>query len=156
MAKQLTIQVSIYGYNEHRCDVLLKKDLPEQAQSNLVVLDGWAQKSVMAIGFDMKHSQRWLCEICGDPAREVVLDPKPNLRLEDPVVTLNMHQLCEAQGGPCHSAVHELIRKQALAAGSPPSGLQQPNATTAPLAGSCIAASHAKHKIGRDIARLAK
>ncbi|KAJ7058781.1 hypothetical protein C8F01DRAFT_1147196 [Mycena amicta] len=141
MANHLTIQVSIHGDNDRRCEVLLKKDIPEQVQDNLMLLDGWAQKSVMAIGLDMKHSQRWLCEICGEPAREAVFDPRPNLHLENPSVLLDIHHLCGARGGPCHIAVQERVRQRALAAGTlpPPSVDVQSKESNQkiPLASSC-------------------
>ncbi|KAJ7654756.1 hypothetical protein B0H17DRAFT_1099629 [Mycena rosella] len=95
----------------------------------------------MAIGFDMKHTQRWACEICGKPARESWFDPRPSLRLEEPLVVLHIHHLCEAGGGPCHTAVETRVRDLAIEAGAilPPSAVHIPKlpGPPIPLASSC-------------------
>nr|GAT49188.1 predicted protein [Mycena chlorophos] len=109
----------MHGGNTRTCNVILKNPIPAQVKDNLMLLDGWAQKSVMGIGFDMKHSQRWPCEICEEPARDVLFDPRPSLQPENPIVMLDIHHLCEARSGPCHTAVHESVRQRALAMGIP-------------------------------------
>ncbi|KAJ7139324.1 hypothetical protein C8R44DRAFT_764241 [Mycena epipterygia] len=137
----LTIRVFIFGCDDRRCEVVLRKDIPAQVQNDFALLDGWAQKSVMAIGYDMKHTQRWSCEICGESARETWIDPRPSLRLSEPVVILHIHQLCEAGGGPCHMAVETRARELAIESGAmlppPPMHLPKPPGPAIPLASSC-------------------
>ncbi|KAJ6495965.1 hypothetical protein DFH09DRAFT_343755 [Mycena vulgaris] len=137
----LAIRVFIFGCDGRRCEVLLLKEIPAQAQTNVALLDGWAQKSVMAIGYDMKHTQRWDCEICGKPARESWMDPRPSLRLSEPLVVLHIHHLCEADGGACHTAVETRARELAIKAGGmlPASSvhLPKPPGPAIPLASSC-------------------
>ncbi|KAJ7074996.1 hypothetical protein B0H15DRAFT_43609 [Mycena belliarum] len=96
----------------------------------------------MAVGYDMKHTQRWDCEICGLPARESWMDPRPSLRLAAPsLVILNIHHLCEAGGGPCHTAVEARARELAIETGgmvpAPSIALPKPPGPPIPLAGSC-------------------
>ncbi|KAJ7909521.1 hypothetical protein B0H13DRAFT_2014203 [Mycena leptocephala] len=139
----LEIQVFIFGFDDRRCEVVVRKDIPAHVQNNFALLDGWAQKATMAIGYDMKHTQRWNCEICGEPARETWFDPRPSLRLEEPLVVLHIHQLCEAGGGPCHTVVEARARELAIAAGGilpAPSlhlDLPKPPGSAIPLASAC-------------------
>ncbi|KAJ7474307.1 hypothetical protein FB451DRAFT_1248571, partial [Mycena latifolia] len=118
--------------DDRRCEVLLRKEIPTQAQTN---------KTVMSVGYDMKHTQHWDCEICGSPARESWIDPRPSLRLTEPLVVLHIHLLCEAGGGPCHTAVETRARELAIESGGmlpPPSvHLPKPPGPPIPLAGSC-------------------
>ncbi|KAJ7630277.1 hypothetical protein FB45DRAFT_1058309 [Roridomyces roridus] len=130
----LEIRAFIYGGDDTRCQVVLRKDIPEQAQNNFAMLDGWAQKSVIAIGVDLKHTQRWTCEECGKPARETWFDPRPSLRVSSPVVVLPIHHLCEAGGGACHAAVETRVRGTPPAPSVRPS---MPDGSPIPLAGSC-------------------
>ncbi|KAJ7269997.1 hypothetical protein B0H12DRAFT_1067433 [Mycena haematopus] len=134
----------------------LRKEIPPQVQSNFALLDGWAQKAILALGYDMKHTQRWDCETCGDgdpkrrpgqPARETWFDPRPSLRPSEPVVVLHtdlpkIHHLCEAGGGPCHTAVEDRARELAIEAGGmlPPPSLYLPNTSESaiPLASGCV------------------
>ncbi|KAJ7640685.1 hypothetical protein DFH06DRAFT_1214923 [Mycena polygramma] len=137
----LVIKVFIFGFHDRRCEVALRKEIPAQVQTNFALLDGWAQKATMASGYDMKHTQRWNCEICGKPARETWFDPRPSLNPSEPLVVLNVHQLCEAGGGPCHTAVEARTRELALEAGGVPPGpsmhLPKPAGPAIPLASSC-------------------
>ncbi|KAJ7474325.1 hypothetical protein FB451DRAFT_1248623 [Mycena latifolia] len=137
----LAIRVFIFGYDDRRCEVLLRKEIPTQAQTNVALLDGWAQKAVMSVGYDMKHTQRWDCEICGNPARESWIDPRPSLRLTEPLVVLHIHLLCEAGGGPCHTAAETRARELAIESGGmlPPASvhLPKPPGPPIPLASSC-------------------
>ncbi|KAJ6569364.1 hypothetical protein B0H19DRAFT_1135194 [Mycena capillaripes] len=137
----LEVQVFIFGFDDRRCEVVLRKEIPEQVQSNFALLDGWAQKATMAIGYDMKHTQRWDCEICGEPARETWFDPRPSLRPSEPLVVLDVHHLCEAGGGPCHSEVEARARELALETGgmapAPSLHLPKPPGPAIPLASSC-------------------
>ncbi|KAJ7356419.1 hypothetical protein DFH08DRAFT_848993 [Mycena albidolilacea] len=137
----LEIRVFISGFNDRRCEVLLRKEVPAKIQENPALLDGWAQKITMAIGYDMKHTQRWDCETCGKPARETWFHPRPSLRPPEPLVVLHIHHLCEAGGGPCHMAVENRARELAIAAGGmlpPPSlHLPKPSGPAIPLASGC-------------------
>ncbi|CAK5279676.1 unnamed protein product [Mycena citricolor] len=104
----LEIHVSILGYRETQCDVLIRKPIPANVANNLPLLDAFAQTSTMAIGFDMKHSQRWECEQCGKPASETWLDPRPTITPAQSLVTLYVRvaHLCPS----CHAAVETGIR----------------------------------------------
>ncbi|KAF7367596.1 MYND-type domain-containing protein [Mycena sanguinolenta] len=140
-ALALEIRVVISGFNDRRCEVLLRREVPPEVQSNFALLDGWAQKATMAIGYDMKHTQRWECEACGQPARETWFDPRPSLRPSEPVVVLHIHHLCETGGGPCHTAVENRARELAIEVGDmvpPPSlHLPTPSGSVMPLASGC-------------------
>ncbi|CAK5264093.1 unnamed protein product [Mycena citricolor] len=114
----LEIHVSILGYREKQCDVLIRKPIPANVANNLPLLDAFAQTSTMAIGFDMKHSQRWECEQCGKPASETWLDPRPTIT---PAQSL-MHQLCPS----CHAAVETGIRDRRAKAKSEAESSSQP------------------------------
>ncbi|KAJ6620142.1 hypothetical protein B0H10DRAFT_2022922 [Mycena sp. CBHHK59/15] len=95
----------------------------------------------MSLGYDMKHTQRWDCEVCGQPARETWFDPRPSLRLAEPRVILHIHHLCEAGGGPCHSTVESQARELASESGGmlPAPSLRLPKHESAiPLANSCV------------------
>ncbi|CAK5264094.1 unnamed protein product [Mycena citricolor] len=118
----LEIHVSILGYREKQCDVLIRKPIPANVANNLPLLDAFAQTSTMAIGFDMKHSQRWECEQCGKPASETWLDPRPTITPAQSLVTLYMHQLCPS----CHAAVETGIRDRRAKAKSEAESSSQP------------------------------
>ncbi|KAF8134194.1 hypothetical protein K438DRAFT_799409 [Mycena galopus ATCC 62051] len=137
----LEIRVFISGFNDRRCEVLLRKEVPPQVQSNFALLDGWAQKATMAIGYDMKHTQQWECEACGEPARETWFDPRPSLLPSGPLVVVHIHHLCEAGGGACHTKVQDRARELAIEAGgmlpAPSLHLPQPSAHAIPLASGC-------------------
>ncbi|KAJ7259687.1 hypothetical protein C8J57DRAFT_1338970 [Mycena rebaudengoi] len=138
----LEVQVFIIGYDDSGCKVVLRKKIPPQAQNNLPLLDRWAQQHINSIGYDMKHTQRWACEICGRPARETWFDPRPSLDLQQPRVILYIHHLCEAGGGTCHRAAEKRIRDRASKSGGvpppPPIYLPKPDGPEIPLAGGCI------------------
>ncbi|KAJ7743766.1 hypothetical protein B0H16DRAFT_996927 [Mycena metata] len=139
---ELEIRVFSFGFEDRRAEVLLRKEIPAQAQNNFQLLDAWAQKTILAIGYDMKHTQRWECQICGEPARETWFDPRPSLRLTQPLVVLHIHYLCEAGGGACHTAVETQARELAIAAGgmlpAPSSHLPKPpGQPVIPLASAC-------------------
>ncbi|KAJ7430459.1 hypothetical protein B0H11DRAFT_2135876 [Mycena galericulata] len=142
----LEIRVFIFGCDDRRCEVTLRKDIPQQAQNNFALLDGWAQKTIMSIGYDMKHTQRWDCENCGEPARETWFDPRPSASGRTPCCPscACIHHLCEAGDGPCHTAVETRVRELALQPGStfpppPPSvHISKPPEQVIPLASSCV------------------
>ncbi|KAJ7270007.1 hypothetical protein B0H12DRAFT_1044558 [Mycena haematopus] len=95
----------------------------------------------MAIGYDMRHTQRWDCKTCGQPARETWFDPRPSLRPSERVVVLYIHHLCEAGGGPCHTTGENRGRERAIEAGAilPPSlYLPAPSGSAIPLASGCV------------------
>ncbi|KAK7064918.1 MYND-type domain-containing protein [Favolaschia claudopus] len=123
----LEIRAFIYGFENRHCEVLLRKEVPQQATDNLTLLDGWAQKTVMTAP--------------GKPAREMWIDPRPSLNISEPLVVLHIHHVCEAGGGPCHTEVQNRARELALKAGgalpAPSMPLPKPSDAQIPLASSC-------------------
>ncbi|KAK7008116.1 MYND-type domain-containing protein [Favolaschia claudopus] len=157
----LEIRAFIYGFENRHCEVLLRKEVPQQATDNLTLLDGWAQKTVMTVGYDLKHTSRWECEICGTPAREMWIDPRPSLNISEPLVVLHVHHVCEAGGGPCHTEVQNRARELALKAGgalpAPSMPLPKPSDAELPLASSCAKCEEEKTgALGFPISRCSR
>ncbi|KAI0791860.1 hypothetical protein C8Q75DRAFT_732243 [Abortiporus biennis] len=115
---ELDLTVIVYGSNatdspderirfrdpdtQRRLELKLHPTVPtaemcrDQSQMN-----PWAQKVLLTIGPDVKHSQRWHCEFCNKPARETVQQVASWMHLQPPKLNAYIHNICDTSRGPC-------------------------------------------------------
>lgn len=54
------------GEDQRRVEVKCSPRVPIEYAGNLRRMQDWAQGVVNKVVFDVKHSQRWHCEFCGE------------------------------------------------------------------------------------------
>lgn len=127
--KSLHFEVFVYGYQGcPRLEVEVEIPLPEEmlipgsngtTVANLTRLDPFAVEMGFILFKDLKHGGVFMCEFCGKPARENIMDrmswthlPFPPIGL-GPRETLYVHPVCNAAIGPCREAAKSIQRYSA-------------------------------------------
>ncbi|TFK45545.1 hypothetical protein OE88DRAFT_1121586 [Heliocybe sulcata] len=138
------IKVQVFGHGE-RLEIALHPELPSKS-----MLDSWDEVNkfvheyVHAFGTDVKHSNAWKCNFCGDPARETNCYMKGSYLFDRPLVDVWIHFMCSHEKPACvkglatasYKITYEIGDKDlpgnpfATRAGPPPGGRW-------PLAASC-------------------
>ncbi|KAI0748202.1 hypothetical protein C8Q80DRAFT_724437 [Daedaleopsis nitida] len=85
-ADKLNVELVGYGWQEKR--VIVRFHLPPDRDQHRVKL------ALAFMGFDVKHSKKWLCESCGAPARETHFQTLSWPHLETPRLIAYVHFVC--------------------------------------------------------------
>ncbi|KAJ7837822.1 hypothetical protein B0H14DRAFT_2790689 [Mycena olivaceomarginata] len=99
--------------------VTLRPILP----ANLTTTDQrikWINGFFWKISRDMRHTADWRCEFCTKEAREIVKINATWMRLDPPRAKSYIHNVCDANTGPCAEVLRIMETEMARLNGLPP------------------------------------
>ncbi|KAF9482382.1 hypothetical protein BDN70DRAFT_853413 [Pholiota conissans] len=137
---ELLIQAFTYGSNQTRAEIVLRPVIPEEIRGKVVELTAWAKETIISMGLDLKHTDVWTCEICGEPARENKYDMVAWTHIAQPQVNLYIHHVCEAGNSPCSLILDRQSEHMTVLTGTRPNIAKhgKPDDVQFPLSASCL------------------
>ncbi|KAJ6604447.1 hypothetical protein DFH09DRAFT_1122728 [Mycena vulgaris] len=134
---QFELNITAFGFEGRHVKINMRPSIPSidtvQAQS-------WTRGFVLELVKDVKHSGKWRCSQCGNPARDIQIDIISWLHVPEPKMIIYIHQLCENKDGPCDRAAKaesDIWRRQAGQPPNPPNSTRNINPVEQPLSRSC-------------------
>jgi hypothetical protein len=52
--------------DQRRAEIELGPKIPVDMKGNVTTLEQWSKELILTLGVDVKHTQQWGCEICGE------------------------------------------------------------------------------------------
>ncbi|KAJ7318206.1 hypothetical protein DFH08DRAFT_715225 [Mycena albidolilacea] len=80
----------------------------------------WINGFFWKISRDMRHTADWRCEFCTKEAREIVKINVTRMRLDPPRAKSYIHNVCDANTGPCAEVLRIMETEMARLSGFPP------------------------------------
>ncbi|KII89441.1 hypothetical protein PLICRDRAFT_608078 [Plicaturopsis crispa FD-325 SS-3] len=140
MTQQLHITVVVYGSHGRRVEIEMRPTVPANIEGNVPKLAEWTGSLCFALGKDVKHSEKWACSVCGQPARETSFSNVSWIHLTPPKMTLYVFHVCDMDSPEC---AHMIDSQQAMMArmtgqrGDIAPRLPKPPGVSYPLSASC-------------------
>ncbi|EPQ50604.1 hypothetical protein GLOTRDRAFT_118283 [Gloeophyllum trabeum ATCC 11539] len=137
------LQLTIIEYGEGlRAEIDARPLLPSKdLLGDMPGIHEWAQRLLIDMSADLKHSQPWACAYCGQPARETCYQVVSRLNLSPPRLDLYVFHVCDSDNPPCQAELQAAQAQMALRSGQPPRGgatqIPRPPGVVYPLASSC-------------------
>ncbi|KAF8169934.1 hypothetical protein BJ912DRAFT_933544 [Pholiota molesta] len=124
-----------------RAEIELRPAIPENLRGNAERIEEWSSSLIESMSKDLKHSEEWACEICGEPARGAKYDIASRTHLPEPDVVVYMHQVCDSTGNNfCCAMLDKQSEWMAAFGGLSPDfpNLHRLAGLQFPLSGSCL------------------
>ncbi|KAF8170361.1 hypothetical protein BJ912DRAFT_1047906, partial [Pholiota molesta] len=131
----------IVGPSATRAEIELRPAIPENLRGNAERIEDWSSSLIESMSKDLKHSEEWACEICGEPARGAKYDIASRTHLPEPDVVVYMHQVCDSTGNNfCCAMLDKQSEWMAAFGGLSPDfpNLDRLAGLQFPLSGSCL------------------
>ncbi|KAI0791857.1 hypothetical protein C8Q75DRAFT_57617 [Abortiporus biennis] len=89
-----------FGPHQRRLEVKIQVTIPTMEMTkNTYLMQAWLKKVALQIGVDLKHTQKWHCEFCDKPTREVVQQYRVNMAFYPPKLNVYLHNICDTSSG---------------------------------------------------------
>ncbi|KAF9482383.1 hypothetical protein BDN70DRAFT_875130 [Pholiota conissans] len=138
----LNLLAFTYGSNDTRAEIEFRPVFPEAIRGDSDQIDEWARTLLASMYKDLKHTDNWTCEICGDPARDAKYDIAIRTHLPTPDIVLYIHSICEEGNNLCTKTLQVQSDHMASLGGLSPGFMDRnrlkPASKPFPLSGSCL------------------